>query len=978
MSDFDLLSAVQSTKGWFCVVGIRDKKVTQRFLKTREEVDQTLRQLVNNQTNAFFAVAKYKEPTNRTKDNVLGLKAFWLDIDCGEEKAKVNEKTGKPSGYTDQAGGLTALMAFCKRVGLPRPIVVNSGRGLHVYWPLKKTVTREVWEPVADALRRKCVEQDLYVDPAVFEVARVLRVPGTLNFKDSPPEEVKIVNYGNPVDIDDFSGKLGNVVAPVAPLVLSTRPLSALTLALRGDEVTLFDKIMRAKPGCAQLNSCYQDRATLAEPRWFNALSVAKFCTDKDTAIHQLSSGHPDYDPAVVEGKIKHILGPATCGVFERNNPGGCDGCAHAGRFNSPIVLGKSIAVAQEPEEPEDLEEGEPVPARKLTRSERFKDDANPEEGEEEEIPGIPPYPDPFYRGPSNAIYVRVKQKGKRGGEDQESSHVVYEYPLYVVKRMNDPTEGDVIVFRVHLRTDGVRQFMIPKPVFADKQGLRAALAKYGVLCSDVQYVYLSQYLMSMVKDVQYERKAENMRLQFGWADDYSKFIIGDREISKDGIFHSPPSLATKEIASRMVPSGTLEKWKEVFNLYGKKGLEPHAFGALTAFGAPLFGFLGQSGAMINLINSQSGQGKSTVLHMCNSVYGHPKKLCFTGDTANGFTHKLGVHNNIPVCPDELTNIRADHLSDMIYGVSTGSGKDRMKMSSNELRANNTRWNLIALSSSNASFYDKLGALKSSPDGEMMRVMEYHIEPTDVLDPTFAKQMFDQQLFDNYGYAGDIYMQWVLNNLEETKSFLRQTQAKIDAELHLTQRERFWSSIVAANIVGGIIAKRRCGLLDDWDLNAIYDWACDMVSELRKEVSPPMLNSMSVIGDFINRHISQNTLVVQDAPDTTTQMPRMPVMEPKGELVIRYEPDTKMMYIAVKQFKTDCSKSQVSYKELIKMLEIKGILKNIDTKRLSKGMKVSSPGVHSLFLDTSNPEFPGMVVQNMIPEVDTPDAGSGD
>ena len=54
------------------------------------------------------------------------------------------------------------------------------------------------------------------------------------------------------------------------------------------------------------------------------------------------------------------------------------------------------------------------------------------------------------------------------------------------------------------------------------------------------------------------------MRLQFGWVDNDSKFIVGDKEITKDGVFHSPPSSVTAELAKRMEPTGTLDKWKEV------------------------------------------------------------------------------------------------------------------------------------------------------------------------------------------------------------------------------------------------------------------------------------------------------------------------------------------------------------------------------------------------------------------------------
>ena len=110
------------------------------------------------------------------------------------------------------------------------------------------------------------------------------------------------------------------------------------------------------------------------------------------------------------------------------------------------------------------------------------------------------------------------------------------------------------------------------------------------------------------------------MRTQFGWADNNSKFIIGDKEISVDGSYHSPPSALTDDLAQHMVPTGTMEKWKEVFSLYGKPGLEPHAFAALTAFGSPLFKFVGQNGAILNLIHPSSGTGKSTILYMVNNT----------------------------------------------------------------------------------------------------------------------------------------------------------------------------------------------------------------------------------------------------------------------------------------------------------------------------------------------------------------------
>ena len=220
MTNFDLLSTVQPATGWFAVLGIKGVDDTKQYLvETREEADDIAAKLVQQQRNVFFGVAKYKDGSGRKKSNVLALKSFWLDIDCGPTKAQVNPKTGKPDGYIDQAAGLAALKQFCKHIGLPKPVLVNSGRGLHVYWPLTEEITREEWEPVAARLRELCVTHKLYVDPSVFEVARILRIPGTLNFKDNPPSTVSVMAVATPVSYQSMRDILGvkNLPAPAAP-----------------------------------------------------------------------------------------------------------------------------------------------------------------------------------------------------------------------------------------------------------------------------------------------------------------------------------------------------------------------------------------------------------------------------------------------------------------------------------------------------------------------------------------------------------------------------------------------------------------------------------------------------------------------------------------------------------------------------------------------------------------------------------------
>lgn len=940
MGEFDLLSAVQPEQGWYAVVGIKGESKQQEIVETREEFDEWVAHFLRTKRNVFFGVAKFSgEPDedgkrHRTKRDVVGLKSFWLDIDCGPTK-----------DYPTQAEGFTALQQFCKTVGLPRPTIINSGRGWHVYWALTDEVTREQWEPVAKRLKETCKTQGLLVDNNCFEVARILRVPGTFNYKGEEPVAVEVMTVGKPMAYDDMRELFGVKQSEVAPRPEKRR--SMLGDMLQNSIESSFTKIMkRGEKGCAQLNSCYEDRADLTEPRWFNALSVAKFCSDRDKAIHKLSSDHPDYDAALTEQKIKHILGPHTCEQFENNNPGGCEGCPHLGKIKSPIMLGKQVVEAA-PEDnvvEEETETGD---------TKRYR---------------IPEYPFPYVRGKDGGIWLK-------GQGDEAKDILIYPYDLYVVKRMRDPVEGGVTLLRSHTPKDGIEEFTIANAKISEPAEVRKELARRDILCHKKQGDALVDYIIKSVQGLRHRKKAEQMRNQFGWADGDSKFIIGDREIGVDGTYHSPPSSITRSLSNYMVPAGSMEKWKEVFNLYSRPGLEAHAFAAATAFGAPLLKFSGQRGAIINVIHPSSGTGKTTILHMANSVWGDPVKLCAKkDDTFNSKVFKIGVFCNLPVCFDEMTNTKPDQLSELAYLITQGTGKDRMKASANELRTNLTSWQTIALCSSNNSFYEKLELLKDSPQGEVMRIVEFYLDYSDAIDTKLGKEMFDHQLLENYGHAGEIYARYLLAEHEEVKKLYTVIQSRLDTKLKLTQRERFWSATVAANIAGIYIAIR-LGLCD-WDVSRIFKWACRMILTLRNTTKPPMDSDNQTLGEFILSRID-NILVVNDGADRRTKLMEAPLLEPKRELFIRYEPDTQRVFVTSSAFRKYCTQRSISYRDTINKMKKAGMYLDAGVKRMSKGMQINVPGVHALVFDATHPDFSALAELAKEPEPATSEDSGG-
>lgn len=74
---------------------------------------------------------------------------------------------------------------------IPASIIVNSGGGLHPYWLLRQPLDlQRDYRGAQSILRRLAKGIADVVDEGVSEPARVLRIPGSLNFKYTPPRVV--------------------------------------------------------------------------------------------------------------------------------------------------------------------------------------------------------------------------------------------------------------------------------------------------------------------------------------------------------------------------------------------------------------------------------------------------------------------------------------------------------------------------------------------------------------------------------------------------------------------------------------------------------------------------------------------------------------------------------------------------------------------------------------------------------------------
>ena len=921
MTPLEFLRFVLPESGTYCLAAILGKKVEHLFLPAIADFIPASG-TIDAPVNQYFACASFLDGSERKQSNVAKIKSFWLDVDS-------NKADG--SGYPTQADAANAVMAFIKITGLPNPVVVSSGNGLHLYWPLEKEIEADTWLPIAKRLKAVCAEHGLRADAScTSDSARILRIPGTFNYSDpTNPKPVEILkSRKTAIKLLAFAEKLGagepDTLANGLPFAIPKNvkyTMDDTTKAFLQNHVTRFKNILVRTETCLQLKHICDNQAEISEPLWRAGLSIAQVCVDRDEAIHAMSSQHPNYSHDETENKASKTEGPQYCKTFESINPEPCKACPMRGKITTPVVLGREIQRATD----EDNIVKVIDPLTKQIAQEV-----------------IEPFPFPFFRGKVGGVYVEM------GEGEQRTETCVYEHDFYVVKRMQDPVLGESILLRLKLPHDGIREFGLPLPVVVAKDKFRDAIAEHGIMASGKNFDALMTYIQKSTKRLQMRERTENMRTQMGWTAD-DTFLIGDREIITTAMApttteisrYSPPSTATLRVTSMLQKKGTLDEWRKVVNFYDTPGLEPFAFAVFLSFGAPLMHFTQYRGGIYNLMSNQSGIGKSTALMVANSIWGHPVDLLLQkDDTYNARVHRMGVLQHLPITIDEITNMSPIEMSNMVYAATAARGKNRLQSSTNAERVNNTTWQAPTLTSANSSLIDKLSAEKDFPEGELMRVMEVPVQRIMQFTKAHTDALF-AKLHDNYGIAGEQYMSYVVNNIEQTKKVLSAVQAQTDMNAKLSQRERIWSNMATIAIAGGTIA---AGLgLHNINIERVSRWASTFLANA-VESTKGAIDGSDSLAAYINQNIN-NVLIIDDSD--TTYKP-IALREPRGELLIRYEPNTKTIYLAAPPFKAWCAKRQVGFNELVNSLQANGLDIKTAKKRMAKGTLLSTPPANVL------------------------------
>jgi len=168
------------------------------FLNNTDKLISKANILKHQNSDVYFGIGT--SPRNFGKmrrclaKDVAGIPCFWLDVDYGKNHKKKNIFKNK-----DQA------IEFINNLPLKPTTVILSGNGIHCYW-----IFNEFWDFESNneirvsaakkaALWNITIKQMAYNDygfdiDSTFDLARVLRVPGTYNRKNEKEIKVEILS----------------------------------------------------------------------------------------------------------------------------------------------------------------------------------------------------------------------------------------------------------------------------------------------------------------------------------------------------------------------------------------------------------------------------------------------------------------------------------------------------------------------------------------------------------------------------------------------------------------------------------------------------------------------------------------------------------------------------------------------------------------------------------------------------------------
>jgi hypothetical protein len=855
MDTLNFLQRVLPSSGFYVTAVINTGEGARHgFFSTVEDLTRAVTASDKRGNNTYYAISAFAEKGRRTQDNARAVKVLALDVDCGPNKP-----------YATKGDGVAALAKFLKDTRLPRPMIVDSGNGLHVYWCLTEEVPLEQWKPVALALKAACQDREFHIDPAVpGDSARVLRPVGTTNPKSST--QVTLLADAPDYDLSTITAALAPFAArtklgvpSVTPATVQHTSTSTLTSALqvKQDFPPAIAGVVYAK--CQQINWAVKNQAEVPEPLWYDLIGVAAHCTEPEATAIAWSDQHPDFNAQVTLHKLEHwrnsATGPTTCSKFEADRPGGCKGCKFRDKIGSPARLGVQY---------QEVKPSTDVPAFVSTDV---------------------PLPRPFKRTVDGLKAVI-----------DDTDIDVCKFDIYPVAYGKDEGLGYETVRYCWKRPHSgwtelsLRQAYLTVPRIKD---FTTEIADQGIVLAGVrQTEYFQLMLRSYMDELRQKRAMTNLYSTMGWKDNFSQFVIGDTILrrTEDGTVTSEDvtlSAGSARLGHELYgTAGELSEWIDFTRLIDRTGLHAHSFALGVGLSSALYAFTGLKGLTVSLYGPTGG-GKTLAQYWVQSIYGNPDKLHFAAKfTQNSLFSRMGLYCHMPMTIDEVTMMDDKEVGDFAYWVSQGRDKARMTRNAEERDART--WAMPVVVSTNKSMQSKLIASGLDTDAQMARILEVSVPPHPMFTKdSMAGRRIYQFLMSNYGHVGRAFVSKLLELgpdgckaaiAEATATFNKRYQCKFAGE------ERFWEQAIIMADLASTMAK-------DWGLiqhdpRPGVEWTLAQVGAIRRTVQESKLDAFDMLSDYLNDCADTAVTVMH----TGTQKPTVDFSRmPRNDIRVRFD-----------------------------------------------------------------------------------------
>lgn len=929
MAPLEFLAAVlpPAGNGYYCLVELTKKK-EHLFFENLEDAALEIDKWSKQHYDSYFALGTFKNNKSREAVNVEMLKCIAIDIDCNH-KQDLPDKDGiiKQKAYPSAKQGFEALMRFSEEVGLSalgNPWLVHSGGGVHAYWPLEEAVPVSEWKPVAEQFKRLCFEKKLGIDATVTgDAARIMRIPGTTNtgIKNRAAvrgaTQVRFMNDGAVFKLQDIKDVVQRHLVgtayeskPIPPANVIELPGKRPTAAPAGTAVKLFENSVtkfqtlvertQQGTGCGQLAYyCEHAAEDGMEPLWRGLLSIAQKCEEADEAAVWLSKMHP-YDEERMHTKLREIKGPYPCTKFDSENPGICTGCQHWGKITNPLILGRQYAV-------ETSEKTVEVKQEKVLR---------------------PEPPRGYAYGTQGGVFVEREDEDAEGNKLKRQI-LLTPYDLFPVDILN--VNGEHTVHMVAMRPTGPQTVKLPQKAVVSKDETVKHLANQNVLAAfgmgnDKN---LFDYVRAAVEKMSAEKTPIDVPHSFGWQEDET-FVFAGKIYSRKGAIAVPMD-GLENLVMHTQPRGTIENWRAFINLLIQKRLYKVLTIILAGAAAPLMRFTGIYGLTYHCGSTESGTGKSLALEGAASIWGHPVQYrTGKGTSPIAMQQRLGMLHSLPLITDEITSKNRENFewfAGFLLDMTEGKGKERMEAGANRERLNLLTWMSLAIMSSNTHVVDFFGGdRKHAAEGELRRVLEFVM--SDVLRWHGDEVEIIKLLPTNYGVAGELMIQYMVNNIDELKETTPQIIKRMYKDFGATNDERFWMAGIGAQVAAAILMGNKKAGIVDFPLEPIMQELAHAVNYMRGNIRSTSRTAEDVLNAYTRDYYGNFIIVKQDAGSLMAALGNGDVIDAStarsnimGRVEHGFTPGHVDYFIEERLLKSYCSSMSFGFADFKRQLE---------------------------------------------------------